>query len=172
VNISAAQFRAPGLAESVIAILRETGLRPDRLELEITETVLLHDSADMLATLHRLRDVGVSIALDDFGTGYASLATLRRFPFNLVKIDRSFVADAGEAGNASGAIVRAVASLCAGLGMAATVEGVETEAQLAWLTAEGFAIAQGYLFGRPMPVADLHRLLDARPTRPVGPQRS
>lgn len=161
VNLSAAQFRAPELADSVIAILRETGLRPDRLELEITETVLLHDSADMLATLHRLRRAGVSIALDDFGTGYSSLATLRRFPFTLVKIDRSFVADAAEYGNASGAIVRAVASLCAALGMAATVEGVETEAQLAWLTAEGFTIAQGYLFGRPMPVADVRGRLDA-----------
>lgn len=169
VNLSAAQFRAHGLADTVIAILRETGLRPDRLELEITETVLLHDSADMLATLHRLRDVGVSIALDDFGTGYSSLATLRRFPFTLVKIDRSFVADAGESGNTSGAIVRAVASLCAALGMAATVEGVETEAQLAWLTAEGFAIAQGHLFGRPMPVSDLRRLLDALPPCPVQP---
>ena len=169
VNLSAAQFRDPGLADSVIAILRETGLRPDRLELEITETVLLHDSADMLATLHRLRSVGVSIALDDFGTGYSSLATLRRFPFTLVKIDRSFVADAGESGNTSGAIVRAVASLCAALGMAATVEGVETEAQLAWLTAEGFAIAQGHLFGRPMPVSDIRRLLDSLPPCRVRP---
>jgi len=169
VNLSAAQFRDPGLADTVISILRETGLRPGRLELEITETVLLHDSADMLATLHRLRYVGVSIALDDFGTGYSSLATLRRFPFTLVKIDRSFVSDAGESGNTSGAIVRAVANLCAALGMAATVEGVETEAQLAWLTAEGFATAQGHLFGRPMPVSDLRRLLDTFPSCRIRP---
>ncbi|MCZ8147877.1 MAG: EAL domain-containing protein, partial [Roseomonas sp.] len=172
VNLSAAQFRDPGLADTVIAILRETGLRPGRLELEITETVLLHDSADMLATLHRLRYVGVSIALDDFGTGYSSLATLRRFPFTLVKIDRSFVSDAGESGNTGGAIVRAVASLCAALGMAATVEGVETEAQLAWLTAEGFATAQGHLFGRPMPVSDLRRFLDTFPSCRIRPARA
>ena len=169
VNLSAAQFRAPGLADSVTAILRETGLPPERLELEITETVLLHDSADMLATLHRLRSVGVAIALDDFGTGYSSLATLRRFPFTLVKIDRSFVADIGESASTGGAILRAVANLCAALGMAATVEGVETEAQLAWLTAEGFVIAQGHLFGRPMPASDLRRLLDALPSCRVRP---
>jgi diguanylate cyclase (GGDEF)-like protein len=172
VNLSAAQFRAPGLADSVIAILRETCLPPERLELEITETVLLHDSADMLATLHRLRSVGVAIALDDFGTGYSSLATLRRFPFTLVKIDRSFVADIGESGSTGGAILRAVANLCAALGMAATVEGVETEAQLAWLTAEGFVIAQGHLFGQPMPVSELRRRLDARPPRRVRPARA
>ena len=103
---------------------------------------------------------GISIALDDFGTGYSSLSTLRRFPFSLVKIDRSFVADVGRRGDTSGAIVRAVAGLCTALGITATVEGVETEAQFAGLAAEGFAIAQGHLLGRPMPVADLHRVLE------------
>jgi diguanylate cyclase (GGDEF)-like protein len=172
VNLSAAQFRAHGLAETVIGILRDTGVGPHRLELEITETLLLHDSEDMLATLHRLRDVGISIAMDDFGTGYSSLSTLRRFPFTRVKIDRSFIADVGRGDHSSGAIVRAVADLCAALGMAATVEGVETEAQRSWLAAEGFAIAQGYLFGRPMRVPDLRRLLDSLPKRQPQPQRA
>jgi diguanylate cyclase (GGDEF)-like protein len=161
VNLSPAQFRAARLADTILEVVRESGLGRDRLELEITETVLLHDSAEMVAMLHRLREAGISIALDDFGTGYSSLSTLRRFPFSLVKIDRSFVAEVGRRGDTSGAIVRAVAGLCAALGIAATVEGVETEAQFAWLAAEGFAIAQGHLLGRPMPVAALHRQLDA-----------
>jgi diguanylate cyclase (GGDEF)-like protein len=163
VNLSAAQFRAPGLADMVLGVLHETGLGAERLELEITETLLLQESEDTLATLHRLRDLGVSIAMDDFGTGYSSLSTLRRFPFTRVKIDRSFVVDVGRSGDTSGAIVRAVANLCAALGMAITVEGVETDTQLAWLAAEGFVNAQGYLFGRPMPVSDLRRLLDRLP---------
>jgi predicted signal transduction protein with EAL and GGDEF domain len=163
VNLSAAQFRAPGLADTIVGILRDSGVGPHRLELEITETLLLHDSEDTLATLHRLRDVGISIAMDDFGAGYSSLSTLRRFPFTRVKIDRSFIADVGRSGHTSGAIVRAVADLCAALGMAATVEGVETEAQLAWLAAQGFATAQGYMLGRPMRVPELRRLLAALP---------
>lgn len=160
VNLSPAQFRAPQLADTILEILRSSGLGRDRLELEVTETVLLHDSEELLGKLHRLRGAGISIALDDFGTGYSSLSTLRRFPFSLVKIDRSFVADVGRRGDTSGAIVRAVAGLCTALGITATVEGVETEAQFAWLAAEGFAIAQGHLLGRPMPVADLHRVLE------------
>jgi diguanylate cyclase (GGDEF)-like protein len=161
VNLSPAQFRAPRLADTILEILHGSGLGRDRLELEITETVLLHDSEEMLGMLHRLRGAGISIALDDFGTGYSSLSTLRRFPFTLVKIDRSFVADVGRRGDTSGAIVRAVAGLCTALGITATVEGVETETQFAWLATEGFAIAQGHLLGRPMPVSDLNRLLDA-----------
>ena len=162
VNLSAVQLRAGGgLADTVAAVLRASGLPAARLELEITETAMLQDTEETLATLHRVGTLGVSIAMDDFGTGYSSLSHLRRFPFDKVKIDQSFVRGLGHAGGDCAAIVRAVMGLCASLGIAVTAEGVETEEQLEWLAAEGRAEGQGYLFSRPVPAEAIPGLLDA-----------
>ena len=148
VNLSPDQVRRPGLVDLVATVLAETGLAPNRLELEITEGLLLHDTTATLATLTSLRALGVAIALDDFGTGYSSLSYLRRFPFSKLKIDRSFVAGmAADAGNT--AIVQAVATLGRTLAMRVSAEGVETEAQLDVLRAMGCDEGQGYLLGRP-----------------------
>ncbi|WP_162530737.1 EAL domain-containing protein [Rhodovastum atsumiense] len=150
VNISPRQFRGQDLREVVAGALWAAGLPPQRLELEITETALLADSDATFDLLHRLRASGVGIAMDDFGTGYSSLSHVRRFPFDRIKLDRSFVAsmdsDAG-----SLAVIRAVAGLGANLGMAITAEGVETEGQVERLRAEGYHELQGYYFGRPSP---------------------
>ncbi|MFC7690293.1 putative bifunctional diguanylate cyclase/phosphodiesterase [Paeniroseomonas aquatica] len=154
VNLSPVQFASARLVPAVEAALRDSGLEPARLELEITETVMLRDTDATLATLHRLKRLGVSIALDDFGTGYSSLGYLQRFPFDKVKIDKSFVKNLAET-RTSGAIVRAIVSLCAALEMSTTAEGVETEAQFLALAALGCTEAQGYLFSRPRPAAEL-----------------
>ncbi|MEH2489336.1 diguanylate cyclase (GGDEF)-like protein [Bradyrhizobium sp. AZCC 2230] len=136
VNISAAQFRYAGLAEVIVGALASAGLDASRLEIEITESVLLQDKEGTLAILHRLRELGVRIALDDFGTGYSSLTYLQCFPFDKIKIDRSFVRDvATDAGSLN--IVRAIAALASGMGMTATAEGVETREQLERIAAEG-----------------------------------
>ena len=153
VNLSPVQFRSPGLVEAVRTACAAAGFDPRRLELEITESVLLHDSAGTARTLHDLKAIGVRIAMDDFGTGYSSLSYLRSFPFDKIKIDRSFVADI-EAGGDAAAIVRAIIGLGRSLGMRTTVEGVETAAQFDRLRAEGCDQVQGYLFGRPAPAAD------------------
>jgi EAL domain-containing protein (putative c-di-GMP-specific phosphodiesterase class I) len=150
INLSPAQFRQPGLAQSVAECLKATGFDPMRLELEITEGVLLHDEAFVQETLRALKSLGVSLAMDDFGTGYSSLSHLRRFPFDRIKIDRSFVCDLGQQENAR-AIVRAVMALGGSLGMPVIAEGVETEAQALILQHEGCCAAQGFLYGRPMP---------------------
>jgi diguanylate cyclase (GGDEF)-like protein len=173
VNLSAAQFRQPGLAETVAQALRETGLDPGRLELEITEGVLLEDTVTAVTTLHALRSLGVRIAMDDFGTGYSSLSYLRRFPFDKIKIDKSFVADLDGSRSAdAAAIVRAVVSLGSSLGMTTTAEGIEAEAQAELLRAEGCDEVQGYHFGRPMPPADLTRWLERRGGAGGGPARA
>src|SRR6185437_14508296 len=122
VNLSAAQFRSPALLDAVECALRESGLPARRLELEITESIMLHDTDANLTTLHRLHDLGVGIAMDDFGTGYSSLSYLRRFPFDRIKIDQSFVRGLGKRDDCS-AIVRAIASLGQELRMATTAEG-------------------------------------------------
>ncbi|WP_171070122.1 EAL domain-containing protein [Methylobacterium terricola] len=149
VNLSPVQFRGGDIDATVIAALREAGLDPHRLELEITEGVLLQDSASTLAILHRLKQLGVRIAMDDFGTGYSSLGYLRAFPFDKIKIDRAFVADLSVRPDAL-AIVRAVTTLADSLGMTTTAEGVETEEQLAHLRAAGCTEVQGYLISRPV----------------------
>ena len=158
VNLSPEQVRRPGLVDLVTAVLAETRLPPSRLELEITEGILLHDAAAALATLTSLRTLGVGIVLDDFGTGYSSLSYLRRFPFSKLKIGQSFVAgittDSGAA-----AIVQAVVTLGHNLAMSVNVEGVETEEQLSFLRAIGCDEVQGYLFGRPCPPDVFERLL-------------
>jgi len=160
VNLSATQFRAGcALATTVSEAFRISGLAPDRLDLEVTEGVMLTDSDETLATLHRLRAMGVSISMDDFGTGYSSLSYLSRFPFDRIKIDRSFVRGLAEGREDCAAIVRAVVGLCGSLGMAITAEGVETEEQLHHLTVEGCTEVQGYFFSRPVPASDVQRLL-------------
>jgi hemoglobin-like flavoprotein len=138
----------------VAAIRAATRLPAERLELEITESVLLQQSERNIATLHKLRDLGVSIALDDFGTGYSSLSYLRRFPFNKIKIDRSFVSEMSGM-DACAAIVCAVANLGRSLEIITTAEGVETNEQLELVRAAGCTQAQGYLFGRPCSFSDL-----------------
>jgi len=157
VNLSPEQVRRPGLVELVTTVLAETGLTPSRLELEITEGLLLHETAVTLATLTRLRALGVGIALDDFGTGYSSLSYLRRFPFTKLKVDRSFVAGmAGDAGAA--AIVQAVITLGRSLAMRVSAEGIEIEEQLGLLRAMGCDEGQGYLLGRrPCPTTEFEQ---------------
>ncbi len=158
VNLSPVQFASSRLVGAVEAALASSGLDPARLELEITETVMLQNTEATLATLHRLKALGVSIALDDFGTGYSSLSYLQRFPFDVVKIDGGFIRNLDHS-RASVAIVRAVTELCRALGMATIAEGVETEAQCLALHHLGCTEAQGYLFSRPLPAAQLGPLL-------------
>jgi diguanylate cyclase (GGDEF)-like protein len=158
VNLSPVQLRSPGLVASVTAALEESGLAPNRLEIEITETVLLQDSEATLATLHQLRNLGTHISMDDFGTGYSSLSYLRKFPFDKIKIDRSFVRDLAKHDD-SLAIVRAVAALGKSLGIATTAEGVETAEQLERVRNEGCTEVQGFFFGQARPAADVLRLL-------------
>ena len=163
INISAVQFRNPGLMQVIIGALATSGLDPTRLEIEITESVLLQNKDTTLAVLHQLRALGVRIALDDFGTGYSSLTYLQCFPFDKIKIDRSFVKDITE-NTGSLNIVRAVAALASGMGMTATAEGVETREQLDSITSEGCTEMQGFLFSRALPAHELQRLFAAHHT--------
>ncbi|HLP67533.1 MAG TPA: PAS domain S-box protein [Rhizobium sp.] len=158
VNLSPVQFKHKALVRVVADALSASGLDPARLQLEITESVLLEESEHNLDILQALRDIGVKIALDDFGTGYSSLGYLRSFPFDKIKVDQAFVRDLPQ-GKESLAIVRAVAGLGHSLGMMTTVEGVETEEQLTAVNVEGFDEAQGYLFARPLPAAQIYQLL-------------
>jgi diguanylate cyclase (GGDEF)-like protein len=158
VNLSAAQFRNSTLALSVMSALGQTGLAASRLELEITETVLLQENPAVLDVLHQFRKLGVRICMDDFGTGYSSLSYLRRFPFDKIKIDRSFIRELGKE-NDSVAIIRAVMRLGSSLGMITTAEGVETEQQLEILRAEGCMQAQGYLFSKAKPASEIPAML-------------
>lgn len=151
VNVSALQINNPNFVGLVQDILNETGLVPERLELEITESVLIRDPERALQTLTQLKGIGVSIAMDDFGTGYSSLSNLRNFPFDKIKIDRSFVR-AIDINNQAATIVRAVLGLGRGLGLPVIAEGVETNGELAFLNSEGCREAQGYLFGKPAPI--------------------
>jgi diguanylate cyclase (GGDEF)-like protein len=171
VNISAAQFRGTSLMTVIVNALATSGLHPTRLEIEITESVLLQDREATLAVLHRLRSLGIRIAMDDFGTGYSSLTYLQSFPFDKIKIDRSFVKDITE--NAGSLyIVRAVAALANGMGMAATAEGVETSEQLDEIAAVGCTEMQGYLFSKPLPMAEIERLFLSRFPKPAAAKNS
>ncbi len=161
VNVSPVQFRSKTLALRVATALRDSGLAPDRLELEITEAVLIRDDNEALVILHQLRDLGVRIALDDFGTGYSSLSYLRRFPFDKIKIDRSFVSDIGDAGGSS-MIVEAVVNMASACRMSTTAEGVETERQREILRGLGCSEMQGYLFSPAVPASKLQQLLLAK----------
>jgi diguanylate cyclase (GGDEF)-like protein len=152
VNISAAQLGRGTLAPTILEVLESTGLCPDRLEIEVTETAMLHDVQSCIGDLCRIRELGVRVALDDFGTGYSSLTHLRAFPFDKIKIDGSFVRDAVSRPEAA-AVVRAVADLGKRLGVTTVAEGVETEAHLARVLAEGCVEVQGHLYGKPSPDA-------------------
>jgi diguanylate cyclase (GGDEF)-like protein/PAS domain S-box-containing protein len=154
VNLSAVQFRSICPIENFRGALNETGLPPERLELEITESVLLQGNAENVETLHQLRLMGISIVLDDFGTGYSSLSYLRMFPFDKIKIDRSFVHELSNNADCA-AIVSAVAGLGRSLRIATVAEGIETEDQLLLVRAAGCTHAQGFLFGPPCAVAEL-----------------
>jgi predicted signal transduction protein with EAL and GGDEF domain len=161
VNLSPVQFTHGDLVGLVHSILLETGLAPGRLELEITEGVLIEDFDRGLALLRRLKALGVRISMDDFGTGYSSLSYLRSFPFDKIKIDQSFVRDL-DANRDAQAIIRSIASLGMGLGVTITAEGVETKAELSCLRAEGCHEGQGFLFSRARPNAEVVQLLQAQ----------
>ena len=152
---------------SVVSALAVSGLAACRLELEITESVLLQDSDATLATLHKLRALGVRISMDDFGTGYSSLSYLRSFPFDKIKIDRSFVSELAIRDD-SMAIVRAVTGLGKSLGISTTAEGVETNEQLALLRSEGCTEVQGYLFSPPRPAEYVESMLSTGRPRIVA----
>jgi diguanylate cyclase (GGDEF)-like protein len=154
VNVSAAQMKSSGLIATVVKALAEHHVEAARLEVEITESVLMEQSEVNLTTLHKLRSLGVRVALDDFGTGYSSLNYLRSFPFDKIKIDRCFVREVHLREDCR-AIIRAITSLASSLGMITTAEGVEETAQLERLREEGCTEAQGYLFGAPRPVAEI-----------------
>jgi EAL domain-containing protein (putative c-di-GMP-specific phosphodiesterase class I) len=169
VNVSPAQLHKRTLVPDVTAALMASGLPPARLELEITEGVLISDTDYTLRALTELKARGIRVSMDDFGTGYSSLSYLRTFPFDKLKIDRSFVQGAEDDGDST-AIIRAVASLGQSLGMTTVAEGVETDAQLAALQREGCHQLQGYLISKPQPASAIARLLQA-PVPPVPPQR-
>ena len=166
VNLSTRQFSAGDLPGAISRSLLRSGLASGRLELEITESVLLHDSATNLQTLEEIRSMGIRVALDDFGTGYSSLSYLQKFQFSKVKIDRSFVEGLPDS-DGSRAIVSAIIGLGQSLGMRVTAEGVETDAQYDWVRS-GCHEAQGYLLSRPVPAAEIPLLLDRLNFRRLG----
>jgi diguanylate cyclase (GGDEF)-like protein/PAS domain S-box-containing protein len=168
VNVSAVQIYHDGFVSMVHEILLESGLAPHRLELEITETALVRDLNRALAALRRVKALGVSIAMDDFGTGYSSLSNLRAFPFDKIKIDRSFIKSVNSNAQTA-AIVRAVLGLGRGLGLPVLAEGVETEAELQFLIDEGCDEVQGYLLGRPAAIGSFDHLTgDRSASKPVA----
>jgi EAL domain-containing protein (putative c-di-GMP-specific phosphodiesterase class I) len=164
VNVSPVQLRNETWMRTVISALVASGLSPQRLELEITESVLMQNNEATLRTLHGFRKLGVRIVMDDFGTGYSSLSYLRRFPFDKIKIDRSFVDNVLNSADTL-KIVQAIASLASGLNMITTAEGVETERQLEIIRAAGCTEMQGYLFSPPRPVAEILRLISPHADR-------
>ena len=150
------------MPQVVFATLARAGLPAARLELEITESVFLAESKTNLATLHSLRALGVTIAMDDFGTGYSGLNYLRAFPFDKIKIDRSFISELGESGDCM-AIMQAITTLGWSLGIPTLAEGVETKKRLAWARAAGCTEMQGYLFSRPVAAREIAGLLSSQP---------
>jgi diguanylate cyclase (GGDEF)-like protein len=161
VNVSPVQFHRGGLNETILLALADSGLPPSRLEIEITESIFLEGSEATLRLLHSVRALGVRVALDDFGTGYSSLSYLQSFPFDKLKIDRSFIQNLLTRQGAS-AIVRAITELAHALGIETTAEGVEETAQLMELRAHGCSSVQGFLFAEPMTSDEVHRLFDER----------
>jgi diguanylate cyclase (GGDEF)-like protein len=159
VNVSARQITTPGIAAVVSRVLAESGLPPEALWLELTEGLLLEESEGTIETLWALRGLGPRLVLDDFGTGYSSLGYLRRYPIDVLKIDRAFVADLGEAGDGEAALVAAIAAMARALGIETVAEGVETAGQLARLVALGCDHLQGYHLGRPVAAPALEREL-------------
>ena len=164
VNISAVQFKKGNLFDVILCTLVETGLAPERLELEVTETALLENQEAHLTTIRQLKNLGISVALDDFGTGYSSVSYLTAFPFDKIKIDKSFTQGVLSRRDCK-AVVASTLALAHGLGTVTTAEGVETEEQLEYMRAAGVDLVQGYLFGRPVPISqlDLSSTLPALP---------
>ena len=166
-NLSAPQLLASGYVAGVRRALEETGLPPERLELEITETILMSPDPATAFALRELKDLGIAIALDDFGTGYSALSYLRTFPVDRIKIDRSFVAELDRESHAR-SIIRAILMFARELGVRTTAEGVETEAQRHWLRQAGCNDAQGYLFSKAVPAHELDGYFGARPVAMNG----
>jgi EAL domain-containing protein (putative c-di-GMP-specific phosphodiesterase class I) len=162
------QFRSPNLIDVVMHTLATTGLAPERLELEITESILLENTEATLATLERFHELGVRIAMDDFGTGYSSLSYLQKFPFDKIKIDGSFIQGLSDS-EGSAAIVRAVAGLATSFRMTTTAEGVETDEQLRLVRELGCTEMQGHLFAKACNAQDLSRLMRAHDARFPAP---
>jgi diguanylate cyclase (GGDEF)-like protein/PAS domain S-box-containing protein len=170
VNLSPRQFRQKDIVKSVEAVLQETGLPARCLEIEITETTIMHSTAHTIAALHDLTEMGVQISVDDFGTGYSSLAYLHRFPVHKLKIDQSFVRDV-HSDQCDASLVGTMVALAKQLKLASVAEGVETESQLAFLLASGCEAYQGYLFSPPLPAEGITRLLEkAQPVAPALPK--
>jgi predicted signal transduction protein with EAL and GGDEF domain len=167
INFSPIQFRHGDLPALVHSVLLETGLAADRLEIEITEGVLIGDFSRALSILRRLKTLGVRIAMDDFGTGYSSLSYLQAFPFDKIKIDRAFVANL-DRNPQSAAIIRAVIGLGRGLDLPVVAEGVETKEQLAFLKREDCNEVQGYLIGRPEPIEQYSKLVGWQPSNVIA----
>ncbi|WP_229956529.1 putative bifunctional diguanylate cyclase/phosphodiesterase [Parasphingorhabdus litoris] len=165
VNLSPLQMRSPSLVSTIVNALARTGFQPDRLELEITESVLMQDSEDNIRLLHQLRDLGIKISLDDFGTGYSSLNYLRSFPFDKIKIDRCFVSEIDTREDCR-AIIRSVITLAKNLGMTTTAEGVERQEQVDELRRQGCDLVQGFLYGR---AEDLNACTDLRSSDTIYP---
>jgi EAL domain-containing protein (putative c-di-GMP-specific phosphodiesterase class I) len=151
VNLSPVQLKQAELFDVIRSALRSSGLPPERLEIELTESVLLERAVENHALMERLKGIGISLALDDFGTGYSSLSCLTAFPFDKIKIDKSFIGNLAN-GHKSSAIISSIVALARGLGMSVTAEGVETHEQFERLRTLGVNFAQGYLLGRPMPL--------------------
>jgi diguanylate cyclase (GGDEF)-like protein len=166
VNVSAKQLASGKLVNTVASALANSGLQPDRLEMEITESVLMSDVEGCVSTLHSLRDLGIRVSMDDFGTGYSSLSYLQSFPFHTIKIDQSFVRSMDL--EKSNGIIRAITAIGKHLGMTTIAEGVETAAQLDQVTDSGCGSAQGYLFSRPVPAEDVPAMLERLALTPVG----
>ncbi len=165
INVSAKQLASGKFVNTVMNALAHSGLRPDRLEVEITESVLMTNIEGCVATLHALRDLGIRISMDDFGTGYSSLSYLQSFPFHTIKIDQSFVRSI--AGEKSAGLIRAITAIGEHLGMGTIAEGVETSEQLDHVTTSGCNSAQGFLFSRPVPSGEVGALLDRLAIQPI-----
>ena len=168
VNLTVPDLLDPELPERIATLLEETGVAPEQLELELTESTLLADPARVRSTLDRLNDLGLSLAIDDFGTGYSSLAYLKQLPVRTIKIDRSFVMDMLESPS-DAAIVRSTIELARNLGLRVVAEGVETEGAWDALREYGCTLAQGYLIGKPAPADELP-VSEWKPARPARRQ--
>jgi EAL domain-containing protein (putative c-di-GMP-specific phosphodiesterase class I) len=165
VNISARQFRLNGVQDLVRSALADSGLHAAFLELELTESVLMHDKEAAVTALQQLKDIGVVLTLDDFGTGYSSLSYLKEFPIDVIKIDKSFINDV--ASSVDGAsLTRSIISMAESLHMTTVAEGVETEEQLSFLNINRCDRMQGHYFSRPLPVSEMNALLGARTRLP------
>ena len=161
VNVSARQFRAAEFVDQVLAVVQETGIRTQRLKLELTESMLLESTDDIVGKMQTLRGHGIGFSLDDFGTGYSSLSYLKRLPIDQLKIDQSFVRDVLTDPN-DASIAQTIIALAHSLDLAVIAEGVETQGQRLFLEERGCDLFQGYLFGRPVSIAELEGWLNQR----------